>query len=107
MEKNKFTFSTWACRRFQQKILHLKFKTAMLSNEGRHSFSVFFLLYKHSQHQAAAGDCIRLHHLMSADRLNGRAAPCSGVPLWKGSVQDDLKPVLEEGKAQEAESQHK
>ncbi|WP_083705547.1 monovalent cation/H(+) antiporter subunit G [Paenibacillus sp. FSL H8-0259] len=31
-----------------------------------------------------------------AGHLNGRAAYRSGVPLWKGSVQDDLKVLREE-----------
>lgn len=31
-----------------------------------------------------------------AGHLNGRAAYRSGVKLWKGSVRDDLKDVLEE-----------
>lgn len=30
-----------------------------------------------------------------AGHLNGRAAYRSGVPLWKGSTEDDLRPVLE------------
>ncbi|MNC22758.1 Na(+)/H(+) antiporter subunit G [compost metagenome] len=42
-----------------------------------------------------------------AGHLNGRAAYRSGVPLWKGSVQDDLKPVLENGKAKQTGSRHK
>ncbi len=41
-----------------------------------------------------------------AGHLNGRAAYRSGVPLWKGSVQDDLKPVLEE-RQEQADSQQK
>jgi len=32
-----------------------------------------------------------------AGHLNGRAAYRSGVKLWKGSVRDDFKPVLENG----------
>ncbi|WP_150271216.1 monovalent cation/H(+) antiporter subunit G [Paenibacillus tepidiphilus] len=31
-----------------------------------------------------------------AGHLNGRAAYRSGVPLWKGSVRDDLKSLSEE-----------
>lgn len=30
-----------------------------------------------------------------AGHLNGRAAYRSGVPLWKGSTHDDLRPALE------------
>ncbi|KWX77989.1 cation:proton antiporter [Paenibacillus riograndensis] len=40
-----------------------------------------------------------------AGHLNGRAAYRSGVPLWKGSVQDDLKPVLEKNKTKQDDSQ--
>ncbi|MCQ4088586.1 monovalent cation/H(+) antiporter subunit G [Saccharibacillus sp. JS10] len=32
-----------------------------------------------------------------AGHLNGRAAYRSGVKLWKGSVRDDFKKVLEDG----------
>lgn len=32
-----------------------------------------------------------------AGHLNGRGAYRSGVKLWKGSVRDDFKPVLERG----------
>ncbi|MNC73218.1 Na(+)/H(+) antiporter subunit G [compost metagenome] len=32
-----------------------------------------------------------------AGHLNGRSAYRSGIPLWEGSVQDDLKPLVEEG----------
>ncbi|MBT2291200.1 Na+/H+ antiporter subunit G [Paenibacillus albidus] len=40
-----------------------------------------------------------------AGHLNGRSAYRSGVPLWENSVQDDLKPVLEE--AQKVSSTHR
>ncbi|CAH1190410.1 Na(+)/H(+) antiporter subunit G [Paenibacillus auburnensis] len=33
-----------------------------------------------------------------AGHLNGRSAYRSGIPLWEGSVQDDLKHPVEEGK---------
>ncbi len=42
-----------------------------------------------------------------AGHLNGRSAYRSGVPLWKGSVQDDLKPVLEKNETKENDSQYK
>ncbi|WP_379153610.1 monovalent cation/H(+) antiporter subunit G [Paenibacillus sp. sgz5001063] len=42
-----------------------------------------------------------------AGHLNGRAAYRSGVPLWKGSVLDDLKPVLEEGVTKQSTSEDK
>lgn len=42
-----------------------------------------------------------------AGHLNGRAAYRSGVPLWKGSVQDDLKPVLEKNETKQTDTQHK
>ncbi|WP_438493694.1 monovalent cation/H(+) antiporter subunit G [Paenibacillus sp. IHBB 3054] len=34
-----------------------------------------------------------------AGHLNGRSAYRSGVPLWEGSIQDDLKPSMEEDQA--------
>ncbi|MNI30654.1 Na(+)/H(+) antiporter subunit G [compost metagenome] len=42
-----------------------------------------------------------------AGHLNGRAAYRSGVPLWKGSVQDDLKPVLKKRETKQTDTQHK
>ncbi|MGN7764943.1 monovalent cation/H(+) antiporter subunit G [Paenibacillus sp. 22594] len=42
-----------------------------------------------------------------AGHLNGRAAYRSGVPLWKGSVQDDLKPVLEKNGTNQSGSKDK
>lgn len=42
-----------------------------------------------------------------AGHLNGRAAYRSGVPLWKGSVQDDLKPVLEKGGTKRSDSKNR
>lgn len=38
-----------------------------------------------------------------AGHLNGRSAYRSGVPLWEGSIQDDLKPSLEEDQARSVE----
>lgn len=42
-----------------------------------------------------------------AGHLNGRAAYRSGVPLWKGSVQDDLKPMLKKRETKQTDTQHK
>ncbi|OWR30498.1 Na+/H+ antiporter subunit G [Saccharibacillus sp. O23] len=41
-----------------------------------------------------------------AGHLNGRAAYRSGVKLWKGSVRDDFKPVLESGGKSGPETAH-
>ncbi|MEK5236541.1 monovalent cation/H(+) antiporter subunit G [Paenibacillus sp. FSL L8-0470] len=38
-----------------------------------------------------------------AGHLNGRSAYRSGVPLWEGSIQDDLKPSMEEDQVQSVE----
>lgn len=38
-----------------------------------------------------------------AGHLNGRSAYLSGVPLWEGSIQDDLKPSMEEDQVQSVE----
>ncbi|OWA34871.1 Na+/H+ antiporter subunit G [Saccharibacillus sp. O16] len=42
-----------------------------------------------------------------AGHLNGRAAYRSGVKLWKGSVRDDFKDVLESGGKSAPEAVHK
>lgn len=41
-----------------------------------------------------------------AGHLNGRAAYRSGVKLWKGSVRDDFKDVLERGGGSAPKSVH-
>ena len=41
-----------------------------------------------------------------AGHLNGRAAYRSGVKLWKGSVRDDFKDVLERGGASAPDTVH-
>ncbi|WP_342439613.1 monovalent cation/H(+) antiporter subunit G [Paenibacillus sp. FSL L8-0436] len=40
-----------------------------------------------------------------AGHLNGRSAYRSGVPLWEGSIQDDLKPSMEEDQALSVEQE--
>ena len=55
------------------------------------AFLFFWLYLEHASAKLLLGIVFVFLTSPVAGHLNGRAAYRSGVPLWKGSVQDDLK----------------